>query len=139
MEACEAAIITTAAVTTPAPVACSKCATNNAGKRSCCALGGSWFRKCGDPGDSNFDHTWVEGMEACKAATSITTAINHVCPKCGTNKSGKRSCCVRHGAWFGNCGNEGDSKFDHTWTEGIDACETAASTKTMDATVMTAT
>ena len=49
---------------------CSKCATNKAGKRTCCARGGSWFQQCGDPGDSKFDHTWAEGLLACKPASS---------------------------------------------------------------------
>ena len=39
----------------------------NNGKLSCCAPGGSWFRKCGNTGDSKFDHTWLEGIEACKS------------------------------------------------------------------------
>ena len=58
----------TTAVTTasPGPAVCAKCrATNNSGQLSCCARGGSWFKKCGDPGDPNFDHTWLEGMQAC--------------------------------------------------------------------------
>ena len=46
------------------------------------------------------------------------------CPKCGTlKKSGKRSCCAPGAAWFSNCGGSGDAKFDHTWTEGIQACK----------------
>ena len=46
-----------------------------------------------------------------------------VCPKCGDiKKSGKQSCCARGGAWFKNCGDVGDTKFDHTWAEGIQAC-----------------
>ena len=47
-----------------------------------------------------------------------------LCPKCGvTKKFGARSCCARGGAWFKNCGDDGDTKFDHTWTEGIQACK----------------
>ena len=46
------------------------------------------------------------------------------CPKCDTaKKSGKRSCCARGGAWFKNCGDAGDTKYNHTWTEGIRACQ----------------
>ena len=46
------------------------------------------------------------------------------CPKCGINrKSGKRSCCVRGGAWFRKCGDPGDTKFAHTWLEGINVCD----------------
>ena len=47
---------------------CSKCSTaKKSGKLSCCARGGSWFRNCGNAGDSNFDHTWSEGIQACKS------------------------------------------------------------------------
>ena len=46
------------------------------------------------------------------------------CPKCGINrKNGKRSCCVRGGAWFRKCGDPGDTTFAHTWLEGINVCE----------------
>ena len=45
------------------------------------------------------------------------------CANCGTiKKTGQPSCCVRGGDWFKKCGNAGDSKFDHTWNEGIQAC-----------------
>ena len=47
-----------------------------------------------------------------------------VCPKCGTDKeSNKRSCCAFGGAWFKKCGNVSDINFDHTWAEGLQACE----------------
>ena len=45
---------------------CFKCSTlKKSGKHSCCARGGTWFKNCGDAGDTNFDHTWVEGIKAC--------------------------------------------------------------------------
>ena len=51
---------------------CRKCGiTNKSGKLSCCARGGAWFKKCGDAGDSNFDHTWLEGVLACKSSKLI--------------------------------------------------------------------
>ena len=57
------------------------------------------------------------------AITTPTTAVTAVCPKCGTiKKSGKLSCCARGGSWFKNCGDNGDSKFEHTWVEGVQAC-----------------
>ena len=64
------------------------------------------------------------GTETTPVPTEpITTAISRVCPKCGTNaKSGKLSCCAPGGAWFKNCGDNGDSRFNHTWFEGIQAC-----------------
>ena len=69
-------------------------------------------------------HTKTEG-----AVVAITTSISPVpvCPKCGTSaKSGQLSCCTRGGAWFKKCGDEGDSNFDHTWLEGLQACEDVA-------------
>ena len=46
------------------------------------------------------------------------------CPKCGViKKSKQRSCCGVGGAWFNNCGSVLNSKFVHTWTEGIRACK----------------
>ena len=55
---------------------------------------------------------------------SNTVKPSTTCPKCGTMKNSKKlSCCVRGGAWFKNCGDVGDSKFDHTWPEGVQACK----------------
>ena len=55
---------------------------------------------------------------------SAVSSSSSGCVKCGTTKrSGKRSCCAPGGAWFKNCGNAGDTKFDHTWVEGIEACK----------------
>ena len=49
---------------------CSTCGTfQNNGKASCCAVGGSWFKKCG----AGFDHTWLDGIRAC---SSFETAVN---------------------------------------------------------------
>ena len=51
-------------------------------------------------------------------------SISNRCVKCEVvKKSDKRSCCARGGAWFKNCGDAGDTKFDHTWIEGVKACE----------------
>ena len=47
--------------------ACSKCGTTvESGERSCCAHGGAWFKKCGDIGDTKYNYTWAEGIQACK-------------------------------------------------------------------------
>ena len=51
------------------------------------------------------------------------TNPSSTCPKCGVTKSGKRSCCSRGGTWYRNCGDVGNSKFEHTWSEGIQVCE----------------
>ena len=51
----------------PPAVACPKCGTiKNSGQRSCCVRGGTWFKKCGNPGEAKFDHTWFDGIQACK-------------------------------------------------------------------------
>ena len=130
---------------------CSKCGKmKKSSKFSCCARGGAWYDNCGDPGDPNFDHTWFEGFQACKSkfirlrgscrrvlcnlnafvpsAVPTTTSVSGVsdkeCSKCGNmNKSGKISCCARGGSWYGYCGDPGDSRFGHTWREGIQACK----------------
>ena len=48
------------------PRRCATCGTApKSGQMSCCARGGTWFKKCGDPGDTNFDYTWDEGFKAC--------------------------------------------------------------------------
>ena len=63
---------------------------------------------------------------------SVSVSSSNGCPKCGTTrKSGKRSCCARGGAWFKRCGNVGDSNFDHTWVEGMQACKTFESSQAM--------
>ena len=49
----------------PVNTLCPKCGTAKSGQ-SCCGRGGSWFKKCGDSGDDNFEHTWFEGITACK-------------------------------------------------------------------------
>ena len=47
---------------------CPKCNINmQSGKVSCCYSGGAWHGNCGEPGDPNFDHTWFEGIQACKS------------------------------------------------------------------------
>ena len=62
----------TGSETTSAPVSsvpwrtCPKCGVyRNSGRLSCCADGGSWFNNCGPEGDTNFGHTFLEGIQAC--------------------------------------------------------------------------
>ena len=51
---------------------CQKCGTvKKSGKVSCCARGGGWFKKCGNAGDTNFDHTWGEGIQACSGFETL--------------------------------------------------------------------
>ena len=68
--------IPTEAVTTTILIrkTCNKCGIlKKSGKLSCCARGGDWFKNCGDVGGSNFDHTWVEGTQACTRFTSLSS------------------------------------------------------------------
>ena len=59
-----------------------------------------------------------------QSLAASTTTISRVCPKCGTiEKSGKNSCCGRGGAWFRKCGAADNTKFEHTWYEGIKGCK----------------
>ena len=47
-------------------VICPKCGiTKKSGKITCCGHGGSWFKKCGMPGDTKVDHTWHDGLQSC--------------------------------------------------------------------------
>ena len=57
---------------------CTKCSTvKKSGKRSCCALGGAWFKNCGDAGDRHFDHTWSEGIQACKGLSILVESAKN--------------------------------------------------------------
>ena len=61
----------TPAVTTPVSSVCLECGTfKKSGKISCCGRGGSWFGNCGSVGSIHFDHTWYEGIRACKSRQS---------------------------------------------------------------------
>ena len=54
-------------ITTAITIVCPKCGImKSSGKRSCCGADGAWVGKCGAPGNSNFDHSWFEGIRACK-------------------------------------------------------------------------
>ena len=42
---------------------------------SCCGRGGSWFGTCGGAGNIKVDHTWYEGIRACKARAQSKTVM----------------------------------------------------------------
>ena len=65
-----------ATIGTDKALGCPKCGSSESGKRSCCAPGGSWSGNCGNAVDSNFDHTWFEGIAAC-ASEPTTAALAH--------------------------------------------------------------
>merc|ERR1712032_1119383 len=56
--------------------ACFKCGIiTKSGKISCCGRGGSWFRNCGSAGNAKLEHTWYEGIQACKTLAQPKAAI----------------------------------------------------------------
>ena len=66
----------------------------------------------------------AEARTTIASAKSTRAVETKGCRKCGIAKrSGKRSCCIAGGAWFKNCGDPGDSMFDHTWFQGVDVCK----------------
>ena len=55
---------------------CLKCGViAKSGKTSCCGRSGSWFGNCGSVGNVKLDHTWYEGIQACKTLAQPKTAI----------------------------------------------------------------
>ena len=76
---------------------------------------------------SAFVECYVRILPEIGTSTSMVSSSGR-CAKCGTFKnSGKRSCCARGGTWFTKCGDSDGTKLDHTWIEGIQACNTSAS------------
>ena len=56
---------------------CHKCGTiAKSGKSSCCGRGGSWFENCGGAGNAKVEHTWHEGILACKVWPEFKTVID---------------------------------------------------------------
>ena len=56
---------------------CPRCGTiGKSGKPSCCGRGGSWFRNCGGAGKTKLQqHTWHEGIQACKSRSQFKTVV----------------------------------------------------------------
>ena len=63
-----AELTTTSATTTPTiKKTCPVCSTfKKSDQFSCCAPGGAWFSKCGGTLRGVSEHTWMEGVDACK-------------------------------------------------------------------------
>merc|ERR1712224_104151 len=104
---------------------CPKCGRSKKGEVTCCGKGGSWKGKCGDFGQ--FEYTWVQGVEACANVEPKHTVPERVrppaCDKCVVSQNGGKTCCGKGGSWEGQCGRIGDTKFQHTWVEGIKVCK----------------
>ena len=63
---------------------------------------------------------------------SIASTNEMVCAKCSTfGKSGRVSCCAPGGAWFKNCGGDGNRNADHRWSEGVEACKCKSKAEVM--------
>ena len=64
-----------AATTTTISSVCAKCVIiAKSGEISCCGHSGSWFGKCGRAGNAKLDHTWYEGIQACKKTLTQSKA-----------------------------------------------------------------
>ena len=51
---------------------------------------------------------------------SAAKSTSPVCSECAyVKRTNRYSCCTFGGAWFRNCG----PNFDHSWADGIKACE----------------
>ena len=60
-------ITRTLAITSSNNMTCPKCDTfEKSGRISCCAPGGAWYKKCGGVSNINADHSWYEGVKACR-------------------------------------------------------------------------
>ena len=59
------AVQMTQVTTSTTDPACTRCGANNY-QLSCCHPGGSWYGKCGGPGDRRYAHTWDEGVRECR-------------------------------------------------------------------------
>ena len=65
---------TTTFAETPQPpvITCPKCGFSSmAGTFSCCVKGGTWSKKCGGAGDTNFEYTWSQGIQACASQSKL--------------------------------------------------------------------
>lgn len=86
VDACPTTTVSTTRVTTSSTSTsdppCTRCGDRTlsgfvALRLSCCLPGGSWYGKCGDPGDTRYAHTWDEGVQACKSKLHVTSRMYH--------------------------------------------------------------
>ena len=56
-------------------------------------------------------------------STPVKGKLPAACSKCGTTETGESNCCGPGGTWFGQCTIGLHPNFDHTWTEGSEACK----------------
>ena len=76
----------TLGITSSNEMICPKCGTfEESGRVRCCAPGGAWHKNCGGAGNRNADHTWFDGVEACRRkstanAMQIDPLVNREMP-----------------------------------------------------------
>ena len=88
---------------------CPKCGTfAKSGRVSCCAPGGTWYKKCGGASNKNVDHMWSEGVDACKRKSKACNtpwisdcysvpliSFTDQCPRENTSSyDADRQCCM---------------------------------------------
>ena len=111
---------------------CLKCGQGG----NCCGVGGTWEDTCVSHVLFPDEHSWADGLTACKEASeerskkanssgvqkppeTRTTPGNHTpvkpdsCPSCGEDDN----CCGTDGAWEGKCPKE------LSWEDGYASCE----------------
>ena len=58
---------------------CPKCGRFGKSSRvSCCAPGGTWFKKCGSVINENVQYTWSQGTAACKKTRKSKTRYTYI-------------------------------------------------------------
>ena len=73
-----------------------------------------------------FVQTCPTTVSTSTVITSSTTTQTHgPCTRCGSAYPYGigLSCCHRGGSWYHDCGDPGDSRFQHTWDDGIEVCK----------------
>ena len=106
--------------TTARNLYCPKCVTSkHTGRTSCCGTGGAWYLNCGDPGDSNFDHTWGDGMRACGGKLTMRNNSSNsptVSVLWRLSLLSAYTICTRHDDVYNNTGRDGphDGRHDRS-------------------------
>ena len=91
---------------------CPKCGTfKRSGRVSCCAPGGAWYKNCGDVGDRNVGHSWLEGVKVCERKFYLSSMYTRwslddngypLCRSCLSPMPQKHTTsCHNDGHWFG--------------------------------------
>ena len=76
-------------------------------------------------------------MASTSTTTSLTTPdiapTDIICLNCGIFKKSRRvSCCAPGGAWYRNCGGDGNRNLVHSWLQGVETCKCEFEFMTVD-------